>query len=135
MNSETVKQAEELKEMAKLQQSHPFPYADCRKIHDMSGNRDESFIPDLDTYFYDLWSVCHGINHLLRRPFSEIEAARQYFTVPLPERYVRYKPLFVLASQESTPDLYHRLEECARMKQKLLDILALHLEDQELMAE
>ena len=108
----------------------PFPTYDCETIARQAGIDPQSLVSDLDTYFYDIWSPANGVKKLSRKSDAWLSDLKAYLGQDFFSRYVHYAPLKALISQETAPDLYHRLQIFDRLREGLVlfltELLAQH---------
>ncbi len=108
----------------------PFPTHDCETVARQAGIDLQSFVSDLDTYFYDIWSPGNGARKLSRKSNAWLADLKAYLEQDFFSRYAQYAPLKALVTQESAPDLYQRLQTFDKMRRKLVlflsELLAWH---------
>jgi hypothetical protein len=127
---ELVRQLLQLKETFEAHVG-PFPYEDCRHILESAGVGDSDLIPDLDTYFYEIWSHTTGVKRLLTWPKETLSNSIYWRSMSFFERHPEYRALEPMITASEAPQLHARLELYERARQLLLALLGRLLAQQE----
>lgn len=112
----------------------PFPYADCRKVlSDLAQmeagkmRRASDFIPDLNTYFYNVYSYSHGVTELMHWPADKLLKAHETLKRSFFQQYARYKPAEWMINQINTPQLYQEMALSDQLRHLLLALISQRL--------
>ena len=97
----------------------PFPTYACETVAQQARIDPQSFVSDLDTYFYDIWSPGNGVKKLSQKSDAWLRDLKAYLEQDFFSRYAQYAPLEALIDQENAPDLYFRLQTFDRLRKDL----------------
>jgi hypothetical protein len=127
------KNAEMLHQMSQEDQG-PFPYEDCRKILQESGNAlYDDLIPDLSAYFYEIYSHSSGAKNLLSWSNIELVRSQKTFRKSFFRRHPKYAPLELMINQDNTPVLAQRMSLYDQIRLGLIKFITILIEDQRLL--
>jgi hypothetical protein len=116
----------QIRETARLELKHPFPYRDCREISKFVENFGE-FIPDLDLYSYTIWSYANGVKKILQRSEEQLRESKKV----LQKSFFELKPEYISVKgyikADSTPDLFSRIQTNEKLRILLLNLISLLL--------
>lgn len=109
----------------------PFPYADCRKVlqeafkaNPKQEKRYHDLIPDLSTYFSDIYSHAAGVSHILEWPSDQIVQAQDFLKRSFFDSYSSYKPVEWRVNQLNTPTLYQEIAVSNQLRNLLRELLS-----------
>jgi hypothetical protein len=106
-----------------------FPYEDCRTVLRDEVDQYEEFVPDLNTYFYTIWSHCAAIEKVLRWPNERLLASKTFLNQTFFEKYPKYRVLEDRVTKVTTPRLYRRLQICDELRTDLSQLITRLLKD------
>ena len=102
----------------------PFPSHDCETIARQAEIDLQSFVSDLDTYLYDIWSPANGVQKLSRKPDAWLSELKAYLEQGFFSRHTQYASLEALITQENAPHLYQRLQMFDNLRNDLILFLS-----------
>lgn len=98
----------------------PFPYEDCRKLLQEVGNKlYGDLVPDLNTYFYEIYSYSAGAKNLVTWSNEELAQSRKLFHKSFFDRYPQYAALQPIINQDNVPALAQRMSLYNQMRLSL----------------
>ena len=106
-----------------------FPYEDCRTVLRHEADQYEEFVPDLNTYFYTIWSHCAGIKKLLSWSNERLLASKKFLSQTFFQKYPKYRVLEDRVTKVTTPRLYRRLQICDELRTDLSHLITQLLKD------
>lgn len=112
----------------------PFPYADCRTLlgelrgnNSQQGRRYEDLIPDLNSYFYNVYSYASGISQVLGWDGPELFQAREKMRRSFFQVHARYKAIEWMINQIGTPELHRKLGLSNQIRLLLVELITQRL--------
>ena len=121
--------ADALYQMSQKDQG-PFPYEDCRKLLQEAGNNlYGDLVPDLNTYFYEIYSYSAGARNLVAWSSEELVQSRKLFHKSFFDRYPQYAPLQPVINQDNVPTLAQRMSLYDQMRVKLTKFIKVLIDD------
>jgi hypothetical protein len=120
------KLAETIEESYRADLRHPFPYADCRSLLQLSDHGAFAMlIPDLDLFCSTVYGWASSARQLLDGSRERAGRARRDLAASFFEKHATYVPLREQVREATTPELHRRLQHCERLREQLLELLAL----------
>jgi hypothetical protein len=101
----------------------PFPLEDVLKLKTIDPRNWQSLHGGLDLYFAYVAGYASGAQRLDRRPLSEIAEARKYLSQSFFERHDSLASYSKAITEESTPNLFHRLETVEKLRKQLVVLM------------
>jgi hypothetical protein len=111
---------EEIREMARKNPTHPFPYPDIRKLVALDQERYDNLIGHLDMFFSEIAGLSSWGKGILRWPHSRLKEARSKLEKPFFVRHPQYSSLLPLVNQTNVPTLHAKLEFYEQLRKLLL---------------
>jgi hypothetical protein len=111
---------EEIRDMARNNPTHPFPYPDVRKLVAMDQERYEDLIVDLDMFFSDVAGFSSWGKGMLRWTHSKLLGARGTLEKPFFLRHPKYEPLAQLIDKTNVPALHAKMDFYEHLRSLLL---------------
>ena len=109
----------------------PFPYTDCRKVLQDQfeatpklEKRYHDLIPDLSTYFSDIYSHASGVNYILDWPSNRMVESQNFLKRSFFEAYPKYKSVEWRINQLNTPVLYQEIGVSNQLRSLLRELLS-----------
>jgi hypothetical protein len=114
-----------LKELRDLRHSDskPFPYQGGRRLISEGDENLKDFIPDLNTYFMDIFGYASWDYKILKWLSEKIQKVKKDLSKSFFEKYHQYAILEQKVTQENTPDLYDQFMLYESIRQSLLILL------------
>ncbi len=134
MSSYTAsKYADTLYQMSQEDQG-PFPYEDCKKLLREAGNNlYDDLVPDLNTYFYEIYSYSAGAKNLVAWSSEELTHSRNLFYKSFFDRYPKYTPLQTMINKDNVPTLAQRISLYDQIRLSLTKFISILIDEQVLL--
>lgn len=134
MSSYTAsKYADTLYQMSQEDQG-PFPYEDCKKLLREAGNNlYDDLVPDLNTYFYEIYSYSAGAKNLVAWSSEELTPSRNLFYKSFFDRYPKYTPLQTIINKDNVPTLAQRISLYDQIRLSLTKFISILIDEQVLL--
>jgi len=110
--------------------SKPFPYDDCRKVLNEAEaapkhtRRYHDLIPDLSTYFSDIYSHASGVEFLKEWPSDRISQSQAFLKRSFFDAYSAYKSIEWRINEIDTPTLYRDIVVNNQLRNLLLELFS-----------
>jgi len=101
--------AEQIKRRAASDARGPFPRDECQRLVSNAKPGYKNLVPDMDAYFYDVWSAANGVHRLSRQTDEQLVTMRASFALSFFDRFPEYRPFAAHISPDETPQLSARL--------------------------
>jgi hypothetical protein len=103
----------------------PFPTADCWTFRELLGDKYNSFVMALDSYFCDIAGLCMMGRELLDLPSEKVVEAREILGNRFFENHPEFTSVTPLITELNTPNLYSKMELYETFRTRLLDLFKL----------
>ena len=110
MDETLLTSLEEIREMARRNPTHPFPYSDVRKLIAVDQKQYENLIVDLDLFFSDVAGFSSWGKGMLQWSHSRLQAARSQLEKPFFLKHPQYEPLARLIGETNLPALEAKMD-------------------------
>ncbi len=87
--------------------THPFPYEGCRAVITKFGQAFEDLIPDLDLFFYDVWSYTGSTEWLMNLTPEEAKMMQRKLKFSFFEEHPQYKVAESFITADNNPRFVH----------------------------
>lgn len=123
------KYADALYEMSQKDRG-PFPYEDCRQILREAGTDVyDDLIPDLSSYFYDIYSHSAGAKNLVSWSDIELTRSQKAFRKSFFDRHPKYSPLEPAINLNNASTLAQRMKLYDQLRHNLIKFTSILMED------
>ncbi len=109
----------------KVANSKPFPYDDCRKLREQLKETLEDFTSDLAEYHAGIAGFESSVKRWRRWEKERIELAHLVLKSPFYEKYLFYRQLEPVITNENSPRLCAEMSLNEEMRNKLNQLLGL----------